>query len=379
LPIGTFEYDARAMSKHEQWMRLALKEAERAIGRTRPNPLVGAVIVKNGRLLAKGFHKRAGLAHAEVEALQKLGGRAPGADVYCTLEPCNHMGRTGPCSEALIAAGVRRVFVGMRDPNPIVDGRGLRKLRAAGIEVHLGLLEDECLRLNEAFTHFITTRRPYVIAKIAQSLDGRVATHTGESKWVTSEAARREGHVLRNACDAVLVGIGTVLADDPELTCRVRGGRDPLRVVVDTQARTPTRARVVRIARSSKAATMIAVGTGAPRRRTKQLEAAGAQLMFCKERRGVIDLEDLVKQLGKLELLSVLVEGGPTLLGGFFDRGLVNKLHAFIAPRVVGGQGALSSVGGEGVARLRDSMWLKDVRVSSVGDDLWITGYPERP
>ncbi len=239
----------------EDYMRQALAAAELGRGRTRPNPMVGCVVVKSGKVVAIGHHAKAGQPHAEVEALRVAGARARGADVYVTLEPCAHWGRTGPCAQALIAAGVRRVFVGMRDPNPLVHGRGLRALARAGIEVELGVVADECRHLNEAFAHYITTHRPFVVAKVAQSIDGRVATRTGESRWVTSEPARLFGHHLRDACDGILVGSGTVLADDPELTCRLPGGRDPVRIVVDSVARTPPTAKLVRITSTSSAPT----------------------------------------------------------------------------------------------------------------------------
>jgi diaminohydroxyphosphoribosylaminopyrimidine deaminase / 5-amino-6-(5-phosphoribosylamino)uracil reductase len=366
------------MPKHEEWMRLALREAERGAGRTRPNPNVGCVIVKGRKVLARGFHKKAGLPHAELDALNKLGGRAKGADVYVTLEPCDHLGRTGRCSEALIAAGVRRVFVGIRDPNPLVNGRGIKRLKKAGIEVQVGVLEVECRRLHEAFAHFITTRRPYVIAKLAQSLDGRVATRSGESKWVTSEGARQEGHRLRNVCDAIIAGVGTVIADDPELTCRVRGGRDPMRVIVDSQARTPPTTRVVRIAKKSSAPTLIAVGEGASSQRVDELVAAGAEVVVCKQRGTQVDLGDLLRILGERDLVSVLVEGGPTLLGSFFDAGLVNKVHAFVAPKVIGGAQALGAVGGLGAGRLHEATNLEGLRVDCAGSDLWLQGYVRR-
>jgi len=367
---------ARGARTHEELMRLALALAERGRGRTRPNPIVGCVIAKRGRVIATGFHRRAGRPHAEVEALRVAGGRARGADVYVTLEPCNHTGRTGPCTEALIAAGVRKVFVGMRDPNPLVHGKGVRCLERAGIEVEVGVLGDECRVANEAFAWFIRHGRPYVVVKTAQSLDGRVATRTGESRWVTAKPARRFGHELRNACDAILAGVGTVLADDPLLTCRMRGGRDPIRVVVDTHARTPPRARVVQAGRRSRAPTWIAVGEGAPGRRVRALERAGAEVIVCRERRGRIDLEHLLDELGRRELLSVLVEGGPTLLGALFDAGLVHKLYAFVAPLVIGGTGALSAVGGRGVAQLADAARLADLTCRGVGPDLLLVGYP---
>lgn len=357
-------------------MRVALREAERGRGRTRPNPIVGCVIVKSGVQVGKGFHARAGLPHAEVVALRAAGAAARGADVYVTLEPCNHTGRTGPCSEALIAAGVRRVIVGTLDPNPVVHGKGVRRLRQAGIAVDVGVLEDECRLANEAFSRFIRTRRPFVIAKLAQSLDGRVATRTGESRWITSDEARRAGHELRNECDAVIVGVGTVLADDPSLTCRVRGGRDPVRVVVDSLARTPPSAKVVRLARESAAPTWVVVSPRAPLARRRALERAGAEVLVQGGRASRVDLGRLLDELGRRELLSVLVEGGPTLQGGFFDAHLVDKVHAFVAPRIIGGAGALGAVGGEGAARLADAVRLEVVRTRWAGTDLAVVGYP---
>jgi len=361
---------------HEDYMREALAQAELGRGRTRPNPMVGCVIVKNGRIIAAGHHARAGLAHAEVVALAAAGERARGADAYVTLEPCSHVGRTGPCAQALIAAGVRRVFVGVRDPNPLVHGRGLRALTRAGIDVQVGVLGEPCLRLNEAFAHFIVAHRPYVIAKVAQSLDGRVATRTGASRWVSGEPARAFGHALRNACDGIMVGSGTVLADDPALTCRLDGGRDPLRIVVDTLARTPPLAKVVQAARRSAAPTLIATTSRASETRRRALVRAGAEVFVCRQRRGRVDLECLLDELGRRELLSVLVEGGPTLLGAMFDSHLVHKLHAFVAPLIIGGAEALSSVGGVGPALLRDAVQLGALELVPVGADLMVTAYP---
>ncbi len=357
-------------------MRLAYAEARRGRGRTRPNPMVGAVLVKDGALLATGYHKRAGLAHAEVDAIAKLDrAETQGAELYVTLEPCDHVGRTGPCTEAILAAGITKVFVGAKDPNPIVDGRGIDKLRRAGVEVVTGVLEAECAALNEAYAHYIVTRRPYVIAKVAASLDGKVATREGESRWITSEASRAAGHELRAECDAIVVGVGTVLADDPRLTCRVKGGRDPIRVIVDTEARTPPTAQVVRLARTSKAPTWIIVGPKAPRRRVTALEKRGAVVLPCKLLRGHVDLGAMLKLLGERELLSVLVEGGPRLLGACFDHGLVDKLHAFLAPMVIGGEGALSAVLGHGVGGIGEAPRLSRLRVERLDEDVHIMGY----
>ena len=359
-------------------MRRALAEAARAHGRTRPNPMVGCVIARGSDVISVGHHTRAGKPHAEQVALRRAGRRARGADVFVTLEPCSHHGRTGPCTEGLIAARVRRVFVAMRDPNTLVNGKGIRRLRRAGIEVEVGLLGRECARLNEAWATYITEDRPFVVAKLAQSLDGRVATRTGHSKWISSEASRRAGHVLRNQLDAILVGRGTVVSDNPQLTCRLPRGRDPVRVILDSHARTSPRAKVVRLGRSSSAPTWIAVGTRASARRRAALERAGSETFSCRLFRGGIDLHDLLGKLGEREVTSLLVEGGPSVLGSFFDARLVDKVQAFVAPMVIGGAGAFSSVGARGVDHLRDALRLRELDITPVGGDFLFTGYTDR-
>ena len=366
------------MSGREDLMLAALKEASRAIGRTRPNPVVGCVIARGERIVGVGHHVRAGTAHAEIVALARAGKLARGADAYVTLEPCNHWGRTGPCTEAIIAAGVKRVFVAMRDPNPIVNGRGIRRLAAAGIKVEVGLLEAECRRLNEAYTRYICDGRPFVVVKIAQSLDGRVATSTGQSRWITSYSARGTAHLLRNDLDAILVGRGTVVADDPILTCRIRGGRDPIRIVLDTMARIPPAAKVVGIARRSAAPTWIVVGPNAPARRRLALERAGAETLVCRVRHGRIDVIDLMAHLRRRELLSVLVEGGPSVIGSFFDAGLVDKLYMYVSWLIIGGVEARASVGGIGIAELADAWRLEPCYWNAGSDVLSVIGYPRR-
>lgn len=362
------------MTVHADLMERALREAAKAHGRTRPNPMVGCVIARDGQILAVGHHARAGTAHAEVVALRRAKGRAKGADVYVTLEPCNHEGRTGPCADALIAAGVKRVFVGVRDPNPIVNGRGIRRLRKAGIIVEVGTCAAACRALNEAFFFAVTHRRPWVVAKLAQSLDGRIATRTGASQWITGPAARQVGQGLRNTLDAIMVGAGTVLADDPSLTCRLRGGRDPVRVVLDTGARLPPRAKIFGIAKTSGAPTWVFVGPDASARRRRALERAGAETIVCPLRGTRVDPEAVMQALFTRGLLSVLVEGGPTLMGALFDAQLVNKVYAFVAPMIIGGDGARSSVGGHGIAVLSRALRLAPVETSQVGADLLITG-----
>ena len=357
-------------------MQQALEEAGKAEGRTRPNPMVGCLVVRGQKILATGFHARAGGPHAEVVALRRAGEHALGADMYVTLEPCSHHGRTGPCTEAIIAAGIKRVVIGVRDPNPIVNGRGIRRLRAAGLKVEVGILKSKCAQLNEAYNYFIQQRRPYVLAKVAQSLDGKVATKVGESKWITSKDARRFGHGLRNKADAILVGVGTVLADNPQLTCRVRGGRDPIRIILDSKARTPVDAHVVQLARASKTPTWVVVGSKAPARKRAALERAGVETFSAKMHADKIDLKDLLLHLGERELLSILVEGGPTVLGSFFEQKAVNKLYAFVAPMLIGGVEALSSIGGAGPSHLLNAARLSQVEVENIGRDFLVTGYP---
>lgn len=364
------------------FMARALALAARGRGRTAPNPMVGCVIVRAGHVVGEGWHRRAGEAHAEVVALADAGERARGADVYVTLEPCHHTGRTGPCTAALRAAGVRRVFVAEGDPDVRVAGRGLRHLRRAGLQVHCGLLAAEARRLNAAYHRVKTTGLPYLVAKVAQSLDGCVATRTGASRWITGPSARAAGHRLRDRVDAILVGRGTVLADDPALTCRLPGGRDPVRVVLASRAQLPLQARVLHGLRSGSAqpggqvgpasptAPIVVVGPQAPAARCRALAVSGARLVHVPAGPGGVDLVEALASLARLGLHSVLAEGGPTLLGGLFDAGLVQRLYAFVAPKVIGGP-ARHSVGGLGVslpdaaARLRRGRW------TQVGED-WL-------
>lgn len=326
-------------------------------------------------MISVGYHRKAGTAHAEVVALEAAGARARGADAYVTLEPCNHYGRTPPCTESLIKAGVARVFIGMRDPHPLVNGRGIKRLEEAGVEVEVGILAKECQRANESFTHYVRTRRPFVVGKIAQSLDGRVATHTGQSKWITGDSARARGHALRDTLDAILVGVETVITDDPALTCRIEDGRDPVRVILDTHARTPLEAQLLGL--DSAAPTWIVVGQDAPDERAQALAERGAEVIRCATRDGRVWLDDMLVRLGEREILSLLVEGGPTVLGSFRDRGLLNKLYAFVAPKLIGGDGARSSLGATGASSLDASVDLEITDREWLGDDLLLVAYPK--
>ena len=353
-------------------MAVALREAERGRGRTRPNPIVGAVVARRGKIVGVGYHHKAGEAHGEINALQAAGEKARGADLYVTLEPCDHFGRTPPCTRAVIAAGIRRIFIGSRDPNPKGSGRGLARLRQAGLEVHVGVLGAECDAANEGWFKFITTRTPWVVLKAAMTLDGRIATATGDSKWITSEAARGLVHRWRDQLDAVLVGVGTAKADDPNLTARVEGGRDPLRVVVDSKLRLPTSAKVLPGA-------IVACAEDAPKSRATALEAAGAQIVRCRKTAdNRVDLADLLAKLGARDVVSVLVEGGAALHGSFLQAGLWDELRLFVAPKILG-DGALAWAGLPAPAEMAAALSLDNLTSEPAGPDLLLRARPQRP
>src|SRR5262245_35360350 len=318
----------RFSKEDERFMRRALTLAVKARGRCSPNPMVGTVVVKGSKIIGEGFHRQAGLPHAEVEALSPLGGKAPGATLYVNLEPCDHEGRTGPCTRALLGSGVKRGGVGMIDPNTLVNGRGLRGLRAAGIRVDTGLLEAESRRVNEGFVSVMERERPFLALKLAATLDGRIAPRRGGG-YITGSEARARVHGLRAWYDAVLVGAGTVEADDPALTVRLAAGRDPLRVVVDSRARISPEAKLFREGHSK---VVVATTDAAPASRVRALETAGAQVMVVPAKDGRVDLSALLRALVKRGVLTVLCEGGATLGGALFDAGLVDKLYVFYAP-----------------------------------------------
>lgn len=360
---------------HLKMMRRALALARRGVGKTAPNPAVGCVVVRDGKVVGRGWHKKAGTPHAEVHALNQAGELARGADVYVTLEPCAHYGKTPPCANALIAAGVARVWVGMVDPNPLVAGGGIRMLEDAGIEVESGILEEECRELNRPFIKWIQTRLPYVVLKSALTLDGMTATAAGDSRWVTSDRARQEVHRLRGRLDAIMVGVGTVVSDDPLLTCRLPGGKDPLRVVVDSTLRIPLHAALFGV--RSAARTVVATCCR-DQGRIAAVAARGAEVLGCIEKDGRVDLEDLLRRLGQMGVQSILLEGGAHLAGAALRAGLIDRLMVFIAPKLVGGVG-MGLFAGAGVGLMKDAIRLEDVRVQQVGVDLLVEGTPLPP
>lgn len=357
------------------YMKLALNLAARGAGWVSPNPMVGAVVVKDGQVVGRGYHRRAGLPHAEVEALRAAGEAARGADLYVTLEPCNHQGRTPPCTHAILAAGVRRVVIGSRDPNPQVTGGGAEFLTTRGVDVAEGVLTAEARRLNEAWFHYVTTGRPWVMAKAACSLDGKIATVGGESQWLTGQAARGLGHRLRHRVDAIVVGIGTVLADDPQLTTRLPRGpsQDPIRIVLDSRLRLPLTARLLNL--DSEAPTWVATTGQAPPDTIRAIKAQGAQVLVLPGDAGRVSLPALLEHLGARQVQSLLVEGGAETLGAFFDQRLVNQFYFFYAPKILGGQKAPGAVGGHGITHLGDAHIARDLRVRRLGGDLLVSGY----
>ena len=355
----------------ERFMRRALELAERARGLTSPNPMVGAVVVLGGAIVGEGFHAAAGRPHAEIEALAAAGGRARGATLYVTLEPCAHHGRTPPCAPAVVAAGVSRVVAAIRDPNPEVSGRGLASLRGAGVEITLGVGEDEAARQNRVFLTAMREGRPHVTLKAAMTLDGKLADVQGTSRWITAEGARLEAHRLRSEADAIVVGIGTVLADDPALTVRLPAPwpREPLRVVLDRAARTPPSARLITAGTPARA--LVAVAADAPAERVTALEGAGAGLLRLPVRDDRVEPGALLDALFAREVRGVLVEGGGEVHASFLEAGLVDRVAFFVAPRLLGGRRATPVVGGQGLA-LKDATRLGPLSVRQVGEDLLI-------
>ena len=357
------------------YMRRAVTLAHWALGSTSPNPAVGAVVVKDGEIVGEGFTQPPGGDHAEVVALKQAGSLANGSTLYVTLEPCNHAGRTPPCTDAIIAGGISAVHMAVRDPNPAVSGGGVERLKSEGIRTLLGGESAAVQRQLEAWLKFVTTGRPFVTAKFAMSLDGKIATHTGDSKWITGDKARWHVHKMRAGADTIMVGIGTALADDPRLTARDERGnplsRQPLRVVVDSRGRLPATARLL----SEPGKTLIAVGSGVTGSQMGE-HGEGVEFRHFPLRDEHIDLQGLIEFLAEeRDVTSIMVEGGGTLIGALFDLGLVDKVVAFVAPTIIGGASAPSPVGGAGVEMMVDALELERVRWKRMGRDMLITGY----
>ncbi len=351
---------------------MACRLARKAAGRTSPNPMVGAVLVRGGRIIGCGYHKFAGGDHAEIIALKQAGAKAKGATLYITLEPCSHHGRTPPCAEALVRSGIKAVVAGMSDPNPLVAGRGFKILRRAGIEVHIGVCESECRDLLEAFTKFITRRVPFVTLKLAATLDGKIATVGGDSKWISGAQSRASVHRWRNEMDAVLVGAATVRADDPQLTCRIAGGRDPYRVVLDGRLRIPLAAKLLRQKNPHK--TIIATTVKAPAAKVRAIEALGAQVWRLPARDYQVAWQPLLKRLAAHGIVGLLIEGGAAVAASALKQKIVDKVAFFYAPKIIGGDGR-AMIDGLAIGKMARAIELKRLAVRKSGNDFLLTGY----
>lgn len=360
------------LSYDEKYMRLAMQLAGNAIGRTSPNPLVGAVIVKDNRVVGCGWHRKAGTPHAEVHALNQAGELAQGADVYVTLEPCAHYGKTPPCAKALVEAKVKNVYGGLLDVNPKVAGKGFKILEDAGIHVEYGFLQDELRKQNEVFFKWIEHKKPFVVLKAAMTLDGKIATATGQSKWITNETSRAYGYKLRDIYDGIMVGINTVIEDNPMLTARVDGGKNPIRIVVDSSLRIDINANVVQ---DKSAKTIIATTDKADKDKILKLQAQDVDVIVVdKDENDKVDIEKLLDILGQKNICSILVEGGATLSGSFVAKKLVDKVYFFIAPKIVGGKEAKTPVAGTGILNLQEALALKDIQIEKLEEDILIIG-----
>ena len=360
-------------------MEMALSLAEKGRGWTSPNPMVGAVVVKDGKVVGQGFHRKAGGPHAEIFALEEAGDDAKGATLYVTLEPCNHEGRTPPCTEAILKSGVKTVIAGMRDPNPSVSGGGMDYLASRGIATTVGVCEDACRRLNESFIKYITTGNPFVILKCATTLDGRIATRTGDSKWITNKRSRQFVHGLRHAADAIMVGIGTVTKDNPSLTTRLEKtkGSDPMRIILDTHLTISPEARLLHLSSSSD--TVIISDRSVALDKRKAIEKTGAQVWAVDCLQGQIDIKALLKQLGKTGITSLLIEGGSRVNGSALRAGIVDKIYMFYAPKLCAGDDGVPICSGPGVHFMKDCMEVSHVSVHRFEDDIMIEGYVKNP
>lgn len=360
----------------ERYMKIALDLAIKGIYGVRPNPMVGAVIVKDGRIIGEGYHEKYGGYHAEVNAFNNTKESTAGASMYVTLEPCSHFGKTPPCADLIIKNKIKKVFIGMLDPNPLVLGRGVDKLKKAGIEVEVGILEKECRKLNEVFIKNITEKAPFVIQKWAMSLDGKIATTTGKSKWISNKASREEVHKLRNEVDGIMIGIGTVLKDDPILTSRVEPFKNPVRIILDSNLRIPMDSKIVQSADRIK--TIIATTGKADKEKVIELKNKGLIVLICDEKDNKVNLIKLMKQLYEHNIYSILLEGGGTLNYFALEEGIVDKLLVYISPMILGGEKSITPVSGGGFKEISEAVKLKDLQYKNIEGDLQIEGYVAR-
>ncbi len=363
------------LSVKEQYMKAAIRLAKKGAGSVSPNPLVGAVLVKSNEIIGTGYHHFYGGPHAEINALKSAGVKAKDADLSINLEPCCHYGKTPPCTDSLIKEGIRRVFIGIKDPNPLVSGKGIKKFVAAGIPVEIGILEDECKKLNEAFIKYITQCIPFVILKIAATLDGKIATATGNSRWITGEPSRKIVHRLRSEVDAVLVGIGTILSDNPLLSSRLykTGINNPTRIVVDSTLRIPLNSKLLKTAHEVR--TIIATLKDTSVEKAETIKKAGAEILYLPRCDNQVSLKALMRHLGAMGIASILIEGGSEISASALRGKLVDKILFFFAPKIIGGKNAYSMVGGNGIKKISDAITINNVQYRKIEEDLLIEGY----
>ncbi|MEH7612581.1 bifunctional diaminohydroxyphosphoribosylaminopyrimidine deaminase/5-amino-6-(5-phosphoribosylamino)uracil reductase RibD [Gottfriedia acidiceleris] len=361
------------MSNHKFYMNLAIQNAMATKGQTDPNPLVGSVIVNDNRIVGIGAHLKAGEPHAEINALRMAGDKAEGGTIYVTLEPCSHHGRTGPCAEAIVRAGLKKVVVATLDPNPLVAGRGVKILQDAGIEVIIGVCEEQSIKMNEVFNKYIVKNIPFVVMKSASTLDGKIATHSSDSKWITSAEARNDVHQLRNEIGAILVGVNTVLKDNPELTTRIPNGRNPVRVILDSTLKIPLESKVVT---DQQAETWIFTSQKHSEQKRSELENLGVKV-FVTSDLSRVDLNEMLKVLGEHSISSLLVEGGGEVNASFMNQNLVDKVIVYLAPKLIGGKNAPTFLEGTGLDKMGQAIELEEIELTKIGPDYKFIGYPK--
>jgi diaminohydroxyphosphoribosylaminopyrimidine deaminase / 5-amino-6-(5-phosphoribosylamino)uracil reductase len=374
--LGFYFYIERGgiLMEHKDYMQLALTMAAATNGQTSPNPAVGAVVVKNGEIAGMGAHLKAGEGHAEVLAITAAGEKADGADIYVTLEPCSHYGRTPPCSQLIIKSGIKRVFIATTDPNPLVAGKGIEQLRQAGVEVHIGEGREEALELNKHFFHYMKYQTPYVTLKTAVTLDGKTAAASGDSKWITSEESRLDVHYDRHRHDAILVGVNTIIRDNPHLTTRLpQGGKNPIRIILDNTLRTPLESNVVR---DKESKTIIMTSDSITEEDKVPYLQEGCEVITLPDKR--IDLQSVLKELGKNSIQSVYVEGGSSVHGSFLEQKAFQELIIYMAPKLIGGRDAHTSFGGSGVSAIKEGLEMNIVSMKTIGPDIKITAHPKK-
>lgn len=361
--------------KDNEYMKMALELAERGCGFVNPNPMVGALVVKDGKIIGSGYHEKYGELHAEQNAIANCSVSPVGASIYVTLEPCCHYGKTPPCCEKIIASGITKVIIGSADPNPLVKGKGVKTLRKNGIEVVEDVLRDECDLLNEVFLHYIKTGLPYIVMKYAMTIDGKIATYTGRSKWITGELARKRVHEDRHRYSAIMIGVGTLIADDPMLNCRIENAKDPIRIICDTNLRSPIDSRIVRTANDIR--TIIATSCEDKEVHSKYIEA-GCEIIVIPKSKGHIDLKQLILRLGEDKIDSIIVEGGGNLNWSAIKSGIINKVQSYIAPKIFGGESSKSPVEGMGIGNPEDGLYLKNMKITNLGPDILIESEVEK-